>query len=83
MACSLGFYGDGISSWVVSCQSFQLKVLPGGTCNRSAKMDSSEEDSGRLVGHMDWRLLSPFDLYQIFPVGGSLLVQHSLPGCIV
>ena len=26
------------------------------------KMDSSEKDSGRLVGHMDWGLLSPFDL---------------------
>ena len=40
----------------------------------TAKMDSSEKDSGRLVGHMDWRLLSPFDLSQIILVGGSLLV---------
>ena len=30
--------------------------------HRSVKMDSSEKDSGRLVGHMDGRLLSPFDL---------------------
>ena len=43
-------------------------------------MDYSEKDSGRLVGHMDWRLLSPFDLSRILPVGGSLLVPHSLPG---
>ena len=30
MACSLGFYGDGISFWVVLSQSFWLRVLPGG-----------------------------------------------------
>ena len=27
MAHSLGFYGDGISFWVVSGQSFRLRVL--------------------------------------------------------
>jgi len=26
----------------------------------SAEMDSSEKDSGRLVGHMDWHLLLSF-----------------------
>ena len=47
----------------------------------SDKMNSSEEDSGRLVGHMDLRLLSsPFDLSRILPVGGGLLVLCSLPG---
>ena len=30
MACSLGFYGDGISFQVVFSQSFSLRVLPGG-----------------------------------------------------
>ena len=45
--------------------------------HHSAKMDSSWKDSGRLVGHMDWTLLSPFD---VFWFGGSLLVSHSLPG---
>ena len=30
MACSLGFYGDGISFRVVLSQSFWLRVLPGG-----------------------------------------------------
>ena len=30
MACSLRFYGDGISLWVVLSQSFWLSVLPGG-----------------------------------------------------
>ena len=39
-----------------------------------------QKDSGRLVGHMDWSLLSPFDLSRILPVGGSLLVPSSLPG---
>ena len=29
---------------------------------------------------MDGRLLSPFDLSQILPVGGGLLVPCSLPG---
>ena len=46
----------------------------------SATVDSSEEDSGRLVGHMEWHLLSPFDLSWILVVGGSLLVPRSLPG---
>ena len=48
--------------------------------HRLAKIDSSEEDSGRSVGHTDWHLLSPFDFSQILPVSGSLLVLHSLPG---
>ena len=30
MAHSIGFYGDGISFWVVFSQSFWLSVLPGG-----------------------------------------------------
>ena len=30
MACSFGFYGDGISFQVVFSQSFWLRVLPGG-----------------------------------------------------
>ena len=31
MACSLGFYGDGVSFQVVFVQSFLLRVLPGGS----------------------------------------------------
>ena len=77
MARSLRFYGDGVSFRVVSGQSCCLtRSLTQGPSwwhtHRSAKIDSSEKDSGRLVGHMDWRLLSPFDLSQILPVGGSL-----------
>ena len=48
--------------------------------HRSTKVDSSEKDSGRLVGHMDWRLLPPFDLSRILLIGGSLSVPCSLPG---
>ena len=55
------------------------QVLPG--VHTSSSQDGlSEKDSGRLVGRMDWRLLSAFALSQILPVGGSLLVPHSLPG---
>ena len=61
VARSLGFYGDGISFRLVSGQSFCLRVFPGGAGSCLAKTDSSEEDSGRLVDHVDWRLLSPFD----------------------
>ncbi|XP_022417016.1 protein TEX261 isoform X1 [Delphinapterus leucas] len=41
-------------------------------------MDSSEEDSGSLVGQ--YGLESLFDLYQILWFGGGLLVPCSLPG---
>ena len=43
-------------------------------------MASSEEDSGWLVGHMDWSLLSSFGLASIRPVGDILLVMHCLSG---
>jgi len=46
----------------------------------SAKRYSSEKESGRLAGHMDWSLLSPFDFSLILPFGGSLLVLYSLLG---
>ena len=42
----------------------------------SAKMDSNQENSGRLVEHM----VSAFDLSQILPVGGGLLVLCSSLG---
>ena len=44
----------------------------------SAKMDSSEKDSGRLVGHiMDWHLLPPFGPSQILLI--SFRWQHRVP----
>ena len=44
----------------------------------SVKIDSSEKDSGSLVGRMDWHLLLPFLL-----VGIGLLILCSLPGSSV
>ena len=44
----------------------------------SVKMVSSDNDSGKLVGHMDWSLLSRFDIFQILPVGGNLLFLRFL-----
>ena len=44
---------------------------------QSAKMDSSEKDSGRLDRHLDESLFSAFDLSWILLVGGSLLVPPS------
>ena len=68
--------GNRISFWPVI-----LTQGPFWWCtHHSAKMDSSEKDSGRLVGQMGWSLLSPFDLSRILSFGGSLLVLHSLPG---
>ena len=32
VACSPRFYGDGITFWILSAQSFWLRVLLGGTC---------------------------------------------------
>ena len=53
-----------------SSGSFLVCLLPGilnwdlswGHTHHSAEMDSSNVDPGRLVGHTDWSLLSPFDL---------------------
>lgn len=57
-ALSLQRHGED-SLQVVSGQSFWLRVFLSG-CIAPAKMDSSEEDSGRLVGHTDWCFLLPF-----------------------
>ena len=40
------------------------------------KMDSSKEDSGRLVRHVTFS----FDFSQTILIGGGLLVPYSLPG---
>ena len=53
-----------------------------GHMHHSAKMDSSEEDPGRLVGPLNWSLPSPSDLSRVL-VGGSLFVPCSLPGTSV
>ena len=58
---SLGFYGNGISL-IASGQSLGIRVLDVLHTHHSAKTDSSERDSGRLVGHKGWHWFSPFDL---------------------
>ena len=78
---------DSQSQVLWSLGSFLVCLLPvilnwdpsWGHTHHSAKMDSSEEDPGRLVGPLDWSVPSPFDLSRIL-VGGSLLVPCSLPG---
>ena len=74
-----GFMVMGLVSGFCS-QSFWLRVLSWWCTYHLAKMDCSEEDSGRLLEHMDWSLLSPFDLSWILPVHGSLLVPSYSPG---
>ena len=37
----------------------------------SAKMDSSEEDSGRLAGHMDWHFLFLLHFPEFFQLVGA------------
>ena len=75
MACSLGFYGDGISFRVVFSQSFRLGVLPGGA--RLFSQDGCQQEGfWEVVGHV----VSPFDLSRTLQVGGGLLVLCSLPG---
>ena len=73
---SLGFYADGISFQVVSGWSFWLRVLPGGAHVTQGRWIPA---GSTLGGHMDWHLLSPFDLSQIPLVGGGLLFPCSSP----
>ena len=63
MVMGLGSRLSGQPSWLSACSSWWF-------IHCSAEMDSSEEDSGRLVG----RVVSPFDFPQI------LHVPCSLPG---
>ena len=64
LAPSLGFYGNRISFQVVSDQSFSLKSPSWWYTHCSAKMDGSEEDSGRWSD--TWCLLWTFpELYQL------------------
>ena len=74
VADSVRFYGDGINF-----QALWPNFLTQGPslCDVHclAKMKSSKKDSGRLVGHMGWHLLSPFGLSWILRLGSSLLVK--------
>ena len=55
LACSLGFYGDGISFRVVFSQSFWLRVLPGGAwCKPRWMPERRILGSGRTCGVSFW-----------------------------
>ena len=75
MACSLGFYGDGITFLVVLSQSFWLRVLPG-SAHLVQPNGCQRKGFWEVVGHV----VSPFDLSGTLPVGGGLLVLGFLPG---
>ena len=77
MACSLGFYGDGISFWVVSGQSFWHRSFL--VVNASLNQDEFQQEGSWKVGST-YRLASPFDLSWILVVAGGLSVLCSLPG---
>ena len=71
VAYSSRFYGN----WVCFRLLWSIPLTQGPSWwwgHRSVMMDSSEEDSGRLVGHRDWRLLFAFDLSWILLDVGSL-----------
>ena len=60
----LGFEGMGLVSRL--SLPITLTQRPLWWCTHcSPQVDSSQKDSGRLVGHLDWRVLSPFDLSRI------------------
>ena len=78
MACSLRFYGNGISFWVVLSQSSDSKsflvvytLFSQDGCQR--------EGFWEVVRHV----VSPFDLSRTLVVGGALLVLCSLPGPVI
>ena len=75
MACSLGFYGDGISFRVVFSQSSDLESFL--VVHALFSQDGCQREGfWEVVGHV----VSPFDLSRTLPVGGGLLVLCSLPG---
>ena len=78
MAHSLGFYGGGIGFLVVSGQSFWLRVLPGGAHIAQPRWIPVRRilGGGRTCG-------ISFDLSQILPVCGGLLLLCSLSGSLV
>ena len=66
VALDLGFYSDGDGFWVVSDQPLWLRVLHGGPHIAQPRWIPTRRVLG---GHMDWRLLSPFDLPRILGSG--------------
>ena len=76
VAHNLGFYGDEISFYIVSGQSF-WQGSSWWPMHHPAKTDFTEKAPGR-IGHMGWCLLLTFDFTGILPVDEFLLVPCSL-----
>ena len=76
MACSVWFYGNGVSFWIVFSQSFWLRVLAMAVHSLFSQDGCQREGFWEVVRHV----VSPFDLSWALPVGGGLLVPCSLPG---
>ena len=75
MACSLGFYGDGISFRVVFSQSSDSESFL--VVHALFSQDGCQKEGfWEVVRHV----VSPFDLSRTLLVGGGLLVPCSLPG---
>ena len=75
MACSLRFYGDGISFRVVFSQSSDSESFL--VVHALFSQDGCQREGFWEVVRP---VVSPFDLSQTLPVGGDLLVPCSLPG---
>ena len=77
MAHRLGYYGDGVSFWVVSETDSGSLLVVHALFTQVGFQRGGFWEVGRTHG-----LLSPlsFDLSQMLFVGGSLSVLHSLPG---
>ena len=74
MACSLRFYGDGISFRVVFSQSSDLESFL--VVHALFSQDGRQRGFWEVVRHV----VSPFDLSRTLLVGGGLSVSYSLPG---
>ena len=75
MACSLGFYGDGISFQVSLANHSDSESFL--VVQALFSQDGSQREGfWEVVG----QVVSPFDLSRTLPVGGGLLVPCSLPG---
>lgn len=68
-----------VSFRVIAGQSLWLKFLTGDLSITQPRWILARMILGRLVRHMNWCLLSAFDLSQILLVHGSLLLFHFLP----
>ena len=75
MACSLGFYGDGVSFQVVFSQSSDSESFLV-VCTLFNQYGCLREGFWEVVGHV----VSPFDLFRVLLVATGSLVLCSLPG---